>query len=466
MKKIITALLVLLFVIQAASAADVCVIAYQSRGGIDTKCIDVDEGINGYDLLNGLRWNIGWLNTTTRHELNSIGETANEGSSEWRFSLAMGSGWFLPEIGLDGEDGCWNRDRDSDEGHYCVTDEDVIGLAYGSPGAKPEMFIANISAIYVDGERQTDSRTKGGKIDKVFPGSEIEIRLEFRNLYHHTTDINTEDISVRAVIEGIDDQDDIRLEIPEFDLMVDKMTAKELDFTVPVDVEAKDRIMTIELKAKDSSGIRYDEEFTYDVEVEKREHDLRMLYAGFDKDSYSCGTTAVLNLSLINAGSEEENVNLRIGNKDLKLDLYERFKLSNKAFDGTSRYINKLNIRIPDNTAQGNYPVSIKADYSGKTESRSLNLFVSECDIKDVVKQEESELSKVSKEVQEEPVSLPAAGPAEAGEKAEKEDKKEDPVVQEKINKNLPLILTLVLAVLLFAAVLLFVVLMVKFGRR
>jgi len=255
------------------------------------------------------------------------------------------------------------------------------------------MFKANITKIYVDGEKQRDSKVRGGKIEDVFPGSNLRFKIELENLYDSGTDIVVKDISITGLIEEIDNGGDIEEEINEFDLNADIKTSKELEFSIPLEVEAKDRLLTIEITANDDAGIKYDKEFTYDLEIAKEEHQIRILKAELDKETYKCGENALLDLSVTNIGAKSEDVKLKIENRDLSLNINKEFSLGNDPFEPSSTYQDKINLFLPINIDVKTYPITITTEYGTKKETTRIDVAVNECE-----KTESSEETQETKE--------------------------------------------------------------------
>jgi len=465
MKKLLIGLLLLVFMIQLVNAAEVCVVVDYKDGEPDSKCIDIDEGKDGYELLEEIGWSLLWTPDSFYGrmlcKINDVGTDVDAGTGYceytgdfWNFVLVDGNEWGHMPVGLTGGDTCWNRDFSwsdwSKVVHYCTKDGDTIGLAFGEAGAEPQMFTANISKIYVDGDKLSDKKVRRGKIEEVFPESTVKFKIELENLYDHSTDIEITDISIEGTIEEIDDGDDIDEELTEFDLAADKKKTKELEFTIPLEVEAKDRLVRIEIKAEDDAGIKYEKEFTYDLEVEKEKHKLKILKAELDKNSYKCGVNALLSFSVINLGGEEEDVELQIVNEELEIDIKESFELSNDAFEASSKYEKRFNIWLPDDVSKGTYALMVTADYSGEKETQNVDLVISECE--GAAKVEEDKESEEVTDVQTGDVSDDEDG-------TEAEVTEEERTTTEKtIAGNLPLVLTGVLGVLIVLIIVLFVV--------
>ncbi len=444
-KRILIGLFVLGFMIQLVDAAEVCVVAYYPGEEADSKCIEIDEGKNGYELLNELGWSMEWKDYggTLGHALCKIKDVGYDSSvcwgneGYWNFNLAQNGKWVYPEKGFDGSP------------HYETKDGDVIGLAFGPYHTIPKMFKANITKIYVDGDKQSDSKTRGGKIVDVFPGSEIEFELELENLYDSSTDIEIVDISVIGTIEEIDDGDDIEEEISEFDLAADRKIDKKLKFTIPLEVEAKDRLLKIEIDAEDDAGIKYEKEFTYDLEIEKENHRLKILKAELDKDSYKCEENALLFFSIINIGKNNENVNLKITNENLELAIEENFELSNDVYEESSKHEKRFNLWLPENIDNTTYSIKITANYGSEKEIANVDLVVKSCEKK--VSGEREEGKGVT--------GVKAGKISEIGKTETEANESKTVTIKDRAESNLSLVLIAVLCILILLIVGLFVIL-------
>ena len=448
MRKIIISLLMLVLMIQLVNAAEVCIVAYYGAEGADSECFEIDEGKIGYELIEETNWDLLWSPVSAFGrmvcKINDIGTDVSGQYCEyngdfWNLVLNRDGKWLHLPIGLDAPGGCWNYDMNSWSGHYCTKEGDVLGLAFGPAGSEPEMFNVNISKIYVDGEKQSDSKTKGGKIVDVFSESQVKVKIDLENLYKHTTDMDITDISIEGTIEEIEDGDDINEELSEFDLEADKKTTKDLEFMIPLEVEAKDRLLKITIKAEDDAGIKYEQKFTFDMEVEKENYKLKITNSELNKESYKCGENALLDFSLLNIGAKDEKVKLNIVNEELGLNIVESFELSNDVYDESSMYEKRFNIWLPDGSKVDVYPITITASYDGE-ETETVDLSVSNCDGQVAVTQPEA--GEIVTGVQIGDVSDESAV-------IEAELIEEDTTVMESvITNNLPLVLTGVLVVI------------------
>jgi len=442
--------------VQLVNAAEVCVVVdYGDEGKKpDGDCIDIDQGKNGYELLNQMKWDIEWkafgfnafAGIDLGHGLCRLEGVGNDvdvcwGTSTWNLNLARDGDWLHMPVAFDAEGGCWNGDKDSTIGHYCTNEGDVLGLAFGEWGVSLDMFKVNVSKIYVDGDKQKESKTRGGKIVDVFPESTVELKIEVENLYDSDTKIEITDIAIEGTIEEIDDGDDIIAEVREFDLAADREVTKELKFTIPLEVKAKDRLLKIEIDAEDDAGIKYSKEITFDMEVEKESHDLRIMDAKLSKESYSCGENALLSLSALNVGDKDEDVRLRIVNYDLGIDITKSFEVSNDVYDRSSRFEDRFSLDIPEGVDKKTYPISVALEYGSEKEESIVDLVVKDCE---TLAKVEEEVTVVKSEVISNVSQTEAEKDIVEGETI---------TAVERIDSNIGIILGLVLGILVIVIV-------------
>ncbi|MBU0627597.1 MAG: hypothetical protein KKC75_00265 [Nanoarchaeota archaeon] len=392
MKKILIFLVVLILAVQIASAANVCVVVdYGKDGGEkpDSKCIDISEGMDGYYFMEQMGWTLLWTpNTTYGHMLCKIREEGTDVSGQyceydgdfWNLVLNRNGKWLHMPVGLDAPGPCWNYDENSWTGHYCTESGDVLGFAFGAAGYEPTMFNANATKVYVDGKSQTNLNNNGGKLKDAVPGSTIEFRLKFENLYSASTDIYVNIISVDGTFIEVDNGADIDQGLSDFDLLAGKDETKSLKFIVPLNAESKDRLLKITINARDDAGIRYEKTLTYDVRIEKDPHKLSITNAEMNKVSYTCGENALLSLTVLNLGDNKENVNLKIFNTELGINLNEKVELLNDPSDPSGKYEQRLNVLIPEGVEKKTYTLTIDAEYGNNRETEKLEIVVDNCD--------------------------------------------------------------------------------------
>jgi len=164
-------------------------------GSADTECVEVAEGADGKEVLEATGWNLLWTPDSSFGQMickiNDIGtdvggEFCVYSGEFWNFNVIDKGKWGHSPIGLNGGDTCWNRDFSFSDWtqivHYCARDGDIIGFAFGSPGAEPYMLkVADVN-VKVDDKKENSADEDGGSIE-VSPGSSVEMEIELENLY-------------------------------------------------------------------------------------------------------------------------------------------------------------------------------------------------------------------------------------------------------------------------------------------
>jgi len=161
-KKAITGAILLTMLIATTQAIKVGVILTFPDGTTQTECIDATTNQNAYEILEKTGINMEWsYHPIWGHGLcgiNGFGCPADNcwcTSDYWGFYIADKGSWKYSPVGFDAGDECWNRDWNSFDGHYCASEGDMLGLAYGPYGTKPE------KASFED-VCQQDQRGQGG----------------------------------------------------------------------------------------------------------------------------------------------------------------------------------------------------------------------------------------------------------------------------------------------------------------
>lgn len=172
--------------------------------------------------------------------------------------------------------------------------------------------ISDIDAI-VDG-RKSSNIANGTQISReAGPGSKVELRITVENEFTKSENIDIGDIAVKAVIEEIDDGDDIELEANEFDLQPEDDKTVNLKFAVPLNADDSSFDILIGAVGDDENGDEHGQFFESRLRVEKEEHDLRIASLDISPPIIECKSELKANALLLNAGTDdEENAFLEI----------------------------------------------------------------------------------------------------------------------------------------------------------
>jgi len=388
--KLMMILTIILCSLAAAQAAEVCVIAYYGEGNAESRCVDVPEGTDGYEVLEATGWNMLWTPDSEFGQMvcriNSVGTDVNSISDYceyygdyWNFVLEDNDEWGHSPIGLNGGDKCWNRDFSYADWtsivHYCARDGDLIGFAFGDSGAEPYMLHIKDIKVEVDGKKESSADEDGGKID-VEPGSKIELSVELENLY--SDDIDMEDVYMEGEIDDLDLDD----ETDERDLSPEKEKTFRLDFQLPIYLDDDDYELTLNIYSQDTYGIEYNKEIQYDIEVDREKHEITLSKLEVTPDLISCRDTFAVVLDLLNIGEEDEDVTLSLQNDQLAINQHDSFELEE------GEEVRKSYSFVAQE--QGDYPIDIQIHYADKNLQETVTITKEDCGPEDMPVEEES----------------------------------------------------------------------------
>ena len=250
--------------------------------------------------------------------------------------------------------------------------------------------------------------------DEVYPDSEIRVLLKFENIYDEDDyDIEIENIEVEAVLEEIDDGDDIDPEDEpnDFDLDAEEKEEVELIFNIPLEVEEDEYDLIINVDAEDEDGNDQSFNFQFNVNVDKKSHKIIIENAEFDRDVLSCTRNTGLDVQIMNIGSRDENeIEMSVENEELGIDILKTNvpELMSDAYDDDNNYLASFDIDVGDDIAAGTYPVAVTVYYSGDVHSDEVDvdLTVQNCQTTQpqVDEEEEEEEEVIISEPENEPI--------------------------------------------------------------
>ena len=151
MKKTVLILLIMALLTYPAAGTRVGVVVRYSSGSEFTQCVSVDEGADGYEVLQETSLDIEWdyYDALFGHSLCKIEDTGCPSSNCWcggdsYWGLMMQSygehDWTYLPVGFDGGSSCWNGELSSWDGHCCAESGDLIAVAYGPYGTQPSSY--------------------------------------------------------------------------------------------------------------------------------------------------------------------------------------------------------------------------------------------------------------------------------------------------------------------------------------
>jgi hypothetical protein len=373
----------MMFLVQVASAADVGIVVEFPDGSVKTDCVSVAASASGYDILQQSTFDIGWSDSgafgRSLCKINGVGDEISGAACvwdpdlSWAFYTLNTNSWDYSLVGLD---------------TYSAVDKAVLGFVRSgfdflwNPTEEPpvktyeqvceKLSVKNIKA-YVDGKKESGADEDGGKID-VVPGSKLELKIELENLYTDDEDIKIKDITIEGVLESIDDGDDVDDEANDFNLNPEKDKEVTLEFDIPMEVDEDNYDLTVTIEGENENGFPYSEEIEFEVDVDKEKHDIIFNKLKFSNDNVECGSSANLDVKVVNLGVNDESVKFTILNEELGISIQESFELSEDPFDKDNSFSKTYKIMLPDDINPGMYLLRADLFYGNNIESSTVEL--------------------------------------------------------------------------------------------
>ncbi|MBI2134512.1 lamin tail domain-containing protein [Candidatus Woesearchaeota archaeon] len=240
---------------------------------------------------------------------------------------------------------------------------------------------------------QNNSRIK----KEAAPGDKISFDLEIKNFFTNDEDLEIEDIDVQITIEDIDDGDDLDGDASEFDLKAQKDDNVKIDFEVPLEVDEDTFDVLIEVEGRDENGTNHEIRWELQLDVEKENHEIRVLRATATPSEIKCQRTVSINTEIINTGADDEDdVTLEISSPELGINsVTNAIELDSGTDD--NRFTKTATASISNDLLSGIYPIKVNTYYDGKLSStETVNLATQQCEqVKDVREGVQEEKPKV-----------------------------------------------------------------------
>lgn len=247
------------------------------------------------------------------------------------------------------------------------------------------------------------------------PGDDVEFRIEVKNNFTDGEDLEIEDITVEAVIEGIDDGDDLDEEISsDFNLRAGRDKRVTLKFQVPLEVEEDEFDVIIRAEGDDENGTNQEIEMRLILEVQKESHLLKITKMSLSPSEVSCSRKNIqLAVTVLNIGNEdEEDVTLQVSNTDLEIDLEENVgELTAEPNEDESRISKVYRFNVPEDVEAGSYPITFTALYDDgrKNAEETAVLTISDCQTSKPNEEENNDVKEDEGEEEVEVITLPPA---------------------------------------------------------
>lgn len=220
--------------------------------------------------------------------------------------------------------------------------------------------------VYVDDKKVSgiseDEAANVMDIDDVYVSSKLKVEIELKNLFDDKEDIAIEDIEIEGVLEEIDDGDDLEETAEVSDLDAEEKDTAELLFDIPETAEddTYNLVVTITGDNEDTNE-EYEITLEFNVNVEKKSHDLRIDRAELTPAAVSCDRTSELYLKIRNFGkNDEDEIRVTVENTALGIKFEEKDISLDSDID---EYWTKTIPIDAKNLAAGDYKLSTKVYY-------------------------------------------------------------------------------------------------------
>ncbi len=229
----------------------------------------------------------------------------------------------------------------------------------------PKSFLT-ISKVEVNGKETGDFTLE----------EENEITVKVKNEY--TKDL--ENVQVTLRILNVDD-DDIEEESSTFDL--NKGDDEEIEFKIDLrsyELDQETYTLEIEVEGDGEDDTTHRTILRKDVKLELEKHNLVIQSAELGSSSLQCLPQTSLIVKIKNVGTEDEDdVEIRVKNEALGLDLSRKGIELDKFTNGDNDFETSFSINVED-TRAGSYPLTVEVLRDGDVEeSKDVTLEVKDC---------------------------------------------------------------------------------------
>ncbi|MFH1063722.1 MAG: hypothetical protein V1729_01435 [Candidatus Woesearchaeota archaeon] len=246
--------------------------------------------------------------------------------------------------------------------------------------ASADMLKFSDVVVEVDNDKQ--SATEAGGSIKILPDSELTLKITVENLFDNdVANGEIQDIEITAVLEEVDDGDDLEETSDNFDIRPGRDKTVTMKFDIPLKLETDaSYVMTLDVEGEDQNGTMHYANLEFDVSVDKEKHELRFLRKEIVPAKVTCTRTAKLVVDLINTGEEDEDVELVLDGAELDYNKVLTFEMYEDIDDDDNEYTFSDNLDLGD-LRPGVYSVFVKAIYydSKRTLEDTLTVEVGEC---------------------------------------------------------------------------------------
>ncbi len=248
------------------------------------------------------------------------------------------------------------------------------------------------------------STENGSKIDAdLLPGSNVTFTVRVENTFP-SNGPTIKGAFARMTIEEIEDGADLEDESLDFDLEPGDDYRFDLEFVIPLDVDAISYNVVLEAEGEDRNNTLHQTLLNLKMEVKKQSHDIRIIKTLLNPGTISCDRKAKLTAEIINLGSSIENQNsLEFKSNALAINSVDKdisLESSDEASEEEKIYAKSLNFEVPNSFSEGTYPIFVNLYWKNFVlfDQKELELVVKDCN---GISQPENDAEDIPTEPQE-----------------------------------------------------------------
>lgn len=253
----------------------------------------------------------------------------------------------------------------------------------------------------VENRDRIDSTTvpvvNNSKIDAdILPGSNVTFTVRVENTFQGEGP-DLRGVFVTITIEDIDDGADLDEESIDFDLEPGDDYRFDVNFAIPINVDAGTYNVVMEAEGEDRNETPYHTKVDLKLEVKKQSHDIRVTRVFLNPTVIDCNRKTKLTAEITNAGSNVENqVALEFRSGNLGINSFDRdisLESSDEASDEEKMHTKTLNIEVPSFFNAGTYPIFINLYWKNFVlfDQKTADLVVRDCSSSGIIKTKQTE---------------------------------------------------------------------------
>jgi len=208
--------------------------------------------------------------------------------------------------------------------------------------------------------------------DEAEAGSEYEPEIELTNELNEDLDFD-----IVAYLYDADKKKSLDRFRENEEIKKDSSRVLRLNFDIPEDVDDDNNHILFIKASSEGQCTQISREINID-----RPEDLVEIVSFNIPSSAECGETIISTINVENLGSDDKEVNLEVSNSQLNIRHIERFEIENYGDD--DEVSRDIEIKIPDNSRNGNYSIRALLNYDGGLFTNSYDLEVTNCKVQSI----------------------------------------------------------------------------------